>query len=186
MAQIVTNVTAGKPAIGGAVYRAPLGTTLPTDASTALDAAFVSLGYISEDGLTNNNTAESEEIKAWGGDTVLTVQSSKSDTFTATFIEALNVNVLKTMYGQTNVTGDLDTGIVVRANAKELEAGAYVIDQVMREGALKRIVIPNGKISEIGEITYSDSEAVGYEATINALPGEDGDTHKEYIVRATV
>ena len=30
----------GKPAIGGGVFRAPLGTTLPTDATTTLGAAF--------------------------------------------------------------------------------------------------------------------------------------------------
>lgn len=185
MAQTVTNVTTGKPAVGGAIYRAPLGTTLPTSASAELDEAFVSLGYISEDGLTNENSVETEEVKAWGGDTVLTSQTGKKDTFSATFIEALNVEVLKMVYGDDNVSGTLAAGITVRANSVEAGGACYVVDQVMREGALKRIVIANGKLSELGEISYNDSDAVGYEVTLTALPGfSDGDTHKEYIVKS--
>ena len=38
------NVSVGKPKIAGAVYVAPLGTTLPTDAVTALATAFKGLG----------------------------------------------------------------------------------------------------------------------------------------------
>lgn len=184
MAQTTTNVTASKPALGGGVSRAPLGTALPTNASTALANTYVNMGYISEDGVTNNNSAESEDVKAWGGEVVMNTQTSKEDTFTMTFIEALNIEVLKTVYGEDNVSGTLATGITVKANSKEPGASVYVIDQILREGALKRIVIPNGKISELGEISYNDSDPIGYEVTIKALPGADGDTHKEYIVRA--
>ena len=42
-----SNVTAAKPKIGGAIYMAPTGTELPTDAETALNAAFVNLGFVS-------------------------------------------------------------------------------------------------------------------------------------------
>ena len=175
------NVTAGKPKIGGAIFRAPKGTTLPTDATTALGQGFECLGYVSEDGLTNDNTPETEQIRAWGGDTVLVIQSSKDDTFGFTLIEAMNVAVLKTIYGEDNVSGTLETGITVNANNAELDEYVWAIDMILRGDVQKRIVIPAGKVSEVGTITYADGSAVGYETTLQAMPDANGNTHYEYI-----
>src|SRR5690625_2221656 len=178
------NVTTAKPKVGGAIYTAPVGTELPTDAITDLDADFKSLGYVSEDGLTNENTPESENIKAWGGDTVASVQTGKEDKFTYTLIEALNINVLKQVFGPDNVEGDLDSGISIKVNNKELQEHVVVIDMIMRGNILKRIVIPAGKVAEVGEISYKDDEAVGYETTLECIPDIDGNTHYEYIQKA--
>ena len=185
MANSVGNVSAGKPNISGAVYRAAKGTTAPTDASTALVAAFKLLGYCSEDGLVNSNSPSMTNIKAWGGDTVLTIQEEKEDTFQVTLLEVLNTDVLKAVYGSANVTGALATGLTIAANSTEPEEGVWAVEMVMNSSAVKRIVIPHGKITEIGDITYSDSDAIGYEITITALPDSSGNTHYEYIKQST-
>ncbi len=177
------NVTYGKPAVAGAISSAPVGTTLPTDAVAKLEDAFKNLGYISEDGLVNAAELETESIKAWGGDTVLVVQTGKEDTFTYTLIEALNTDVLKQVYGETNVKGDLSSGITIEVNSKPLESHSLVIDMILKEGVLKRIVIPNASVAEVGEITYADEDAIGYETTIKAIPDSKGNTHYEYIIK---
>lgn len=181
MANTVANVSAGKPAVGGAVFIAPTGTTLPTDATTALAEAFKALGYCSDDGLTNSNSASSSDVKAWGGDIVMTLQEEKPDQFKFTLIEALNEDVLKAVYGDANVTGSLSAGLTVNATSAETALNAWVVEMLMTGNTRKRIVIPNGKISEVGDIVYKDDEAVGYEITLAALPDSNGKTHIEYI-----
>ena len=186
MANTVSNVSVGKPKVAGAIYMAPAGTTLPTDSSTTLNGSFVALGYVSEDGVTNTNSPESDTVKAWGGDTVITLQTAKEDQFKFTLIESLNADVLKAVYGSDNVSGALSTGLTVHANSKQLAACAWVIDMILTNNAVKRIVIPEGQVAEIGDIVYKDDEAIGYEITINALPSTSlsGDTHVEYIKEA--
>lgn len=185
MSTTVGNVTAGKPKVGGAVFRAVAGTTPPTDATTSLASAFKDLGYCSEDGLVNSNSPSVTDIKAWGGDTVLTIQEEKPDTFKVTLIEVLNPEVIKAVYGSTNVTGALGTGLTVKANATEPEEGVWAVEMVLNSNTVKRVVIPKGKISEIGDISYTDSDAVGYEITITALPDSSGNTHYEYIKQSS-
>ena len=181
MAQTVGNVTAGKPAINGAVWRAPKGTTLPIDASTALSDAFKSLGYCSDAGLTNSNAPSTSFVRAWGKDVVLTLLDEKNDTFRVTLIEALNDEVQKAVYGADNVSGALSTGITVTANNGELESHVIVIDTILKGGVMQRTVIPAGTVSEVGDITYKDDEAVGFETTVSCEADASGNTHYTYI-----
>ena len=177
-------VSAGKPKIAGAVYVGATTLSLPADATTTLASGFVCLGYCSEDGVTNTTEGDTEEVKAWGGDTVLVIEDDKTDAFQMTFIEALNVNVLKEVYGASNVSGTLESGITVQANALAHEARAWVIDQILKGSALKRIVIPKGTITEVGDIVYQDGNPIGYPVTITCAADGSGNYHYEYIKAA--
>ena len=194
MANTASYASTGKPKIAGAIYAAPVGTTLPTDATTALDNAFEALGYVSEDGVTNDNSPETENIRAWGGDVVLTPVTGRDDTFSFTLIEVLNLAVLKLIYGSTNVAGTLASGITINVNSKQLENHAIVIvsenvcdvkalDMILTDDGVKRIVIPAAAVAEVGTITYRDNEAIGYETTLNCQADAAGNTHYEYIMR---
>lgn len=185
MSADATKVTVGKPKVAGAIYRAPLGTALPVDVETELPEAYKTLGYISEDGVTNSQARTSSEIKAWGGAIIMTTQTDKTDTFHFIAVEALNEEVQKMTFGSNNVSTDASGMTTVRANANELEAAVYVIELALN-GAYRRIVIPNAKVSATGDIVYKDSDVVGYDTTLTALPyaSYDGDTHREFTQAA--
>ena len=186
MANVATNVTTGKPNIAGAVYVAPKGTTLPTDATTALAGAFVCLGYVSEDGLNNNNELTVEAIKAWGGNIVYRSLTEMNDEFKLALIETENVDVLKTVYGDSNVTVDASGNVSVDVVAEDPQEKIWVFELALRGNRAKRIVIPSGAITSRDEITYNDSDPVAYGITISAYPDSSGKTHKEYLEKATV
>jgi len=175
-----SNVTFGKPKSTGAVFVAPAGTAIPVDATTALDAAFEGLGYVSEDGLVNSTEADTSSINAWGGDQVLVGQTTFNEMFTVNAIET-NAEALKVYYGEDNVTvvGD---AITITQNSDMLPNVVVVFELVLTGGRIKRIVVPNAQITDrSGEITYVDGEAVTYPLVFTAYPDGSGNTHTEYI-----
>lgn len=181
MANTATNVSTGKPNISGAVYVAPLSTTLPTDATTALGADYVCLGYVSEDGLENNNELDVSEIKAWGGNIVYRSLNGLDDTFSLSLIESENVDVLKNVYGDANVTVDANDNVTINIVAEDPQEKIWVFELAMRGGRAKRIVIPDGAVTARETITYNDSDAVAYGITVSAYPDSTGKTHVEYL-----
>lgn len=184
MGNTASNVSVGKPAVAGAVFRAQLGTTLPTDPTAALSDAFKCLGYISSDGVTNSQTRDTSEVVAWGGDVPLNPQTKKTDSFKMKLIESLNLEAIKAAYGNDNVSGtSLETGITISANSKELDHAVWVIDRIYNDGTKSRTVIPDGQPVTLEDIVYKDDEAVGFGLEIKASPytAWNGDTHKEYL-----
>lgn len=173
------NVSFGKSKATGAVYLAPAGTTVPTDGTTALSAAFVNMGYISEDGYTYNVETDTEEIKEWNGRVVLEEQSSFKETHTVNFLET-NINTLKAIFGDANVTqaGNI---ITVKSTGAALEEHVLVIELALTGNRIRRVVVPHAKIADrSGETVYNATEAITYPAVFSASPDASGNYHISY------
>ena len=176
-------VTAGRPKVGGAVFSATLGSSLviPTDASTALTSDFKDLGYVSEDGVTQTMSNDTTDVKEWGGNTVLSIDDNFADQWKMKLIEATNIDVLKEVFGQNNVTVDSNGHITIAASAVGRDYRCYVVDMVLRNGGIRRVVLPNAKIASVEDITHGAKDAVGYGITLKCAPDASGKSHYEYI-----
>lgn len=177
-----TKVSFGKPKAGGALFYAPAGTTVPTNASDALDAAFRNLGYISEDGLVNGTETDTESINDWGGVELLSSQTSFAEMFTFNMLE-INGNSMKLYYGEDNVTVDGEGNVTaITVSADELPEVVFVAEVLLTGGRVKRIVVPRGKmVDRSGEISHVNNEAITYPVQLKAFAYEANNTHAEYF-----
>lgn len=153
-------------AVTGAAYGAPLGTTLPTTVGGALNAAFEDLGYVSEDGIVQAINSSITNIKAWqNGDIVRKIQTEHDLTYALSLLETSD-ETLAAYYGN-YVDG------VVELNGEQGVRQAWVFQIVDGHDQI-RIVVPDGQVTERGDVTYANDEAIMYPLTITAYPDADG------------
>ena len=182
----VNDVRIGAPeqSTTGAIKHAPLGTTLPVlnDISTSgvtLDPAFVGDEYVSEDGLTLSPSMSTTNIKDWSGTVVRKLLEEFDGTLAWTMIST-DQNALKVAFGDdyvTAVAASLTHGAQVRA-----ALGAHLPDPqswvfLMKDGdARVVIVVPNGQITEVGDVTFVSNNAIGWQVTLSTYPDSDGNS----------
>lgn len=148
---------------------------LPTDATTAPGAGFTDLGYAGEDGVTQTISADTTQIRAWqNGDTVRTVQTTHDVTYQFTFLET-NPAVLEAYYGNYNAG-------TVEIRSDVLPRMPWVVD-VVDGDELVRIAVPSAQITERGDITFTNGDAIAYPVTLTAYPVAEV---KAYLYVATI
>ena len=184
MANTAANVVAGVPLATGGILIGALAAAAPTTAVSAL-VAYTAAGYIGDSGVVETNERSTDKIRAWGGDTVKVVQTEHNVSYKFTFLETLNADVLKAVYGEANVTttaATLTSGTLqkVLINGATLPHKSYVFE--VKDGNAKiRIYVPDGQITEVGDVTYSDGEVVGYEVTLEAFADSAGNKAYKYL-----
>ena len=166
----------------GAIKSAPLGTTLPslsdiTLSEVTLDPAFTGDEYVSEDGLTLTPSVSTNDIKDWSGATVRKVLESFDGTLAWTMIST-NEGSLGVAFGAEHVTANDATD--THGNQVKVELGAHLPESrswvfLMKDGNARiLIVVPNGQVTEVGEVNFASNAAVGWPVTLACYPDSDG------------
>lgn len=159
--------------ITGEVNVAPVGTAAPTNSTSALNASFVGLGYVSEDGVTESWDDSVDTIKAWQNNQVVRAVTTDSvATFQFVLIETKGKTQELYYKGSTiAVVGAGQWKIDVKG--AQSDPRAWVID-VLDGTKHYRIYIATGEVTERGAIVYSNGEPIGFDVTVTAYADANG------------
>lgn len=172
-------VSVVKGAIGGYVYMAASGSTLPTDYSTALDPAFKCIGYVSDEGITHSKSVSNTDFFDINGTLVESAAGSTTRTVKQKFIE-VNEYSLKEAKGQSNVTNN--AGDLSYEETDDIMAERSIVYEMVLKGGRKfRRVIPCAKVTDWGDETDLSTALGGFELTYTKYPDASGNYEYGYI-----
>lgn len=168
---MTTDASLVEVAATGAIYMSTVGAVAPTNSTVAWTTAWGELGFISDDGVTENPTMDNEEIKAWqSGATVRRVITGSGLELSFTAIET-NKRTLDLFYPGSVITDIAGPPAETRVDIKLPVATqkAFGIDVV--DGAKRiRIVVPKGELIDRGEVSYVNGSPIGYQYSLNVVP----------------
>lgn len=158
----------------GQVYVAPLGTALPTTTTGALNAAFLGLGYLTEDGVSWSVARETQDFPAWQSfDPVRTAMTGR--TVQATFsLQQWNEDTVPLAFGGGAITGttpnykyelpDPEQGTDERSVVIDVQDGTETI----------RFVLPRGLVVESVETQFQRGATAVLPITFKLLKPSTG------------
>lgn len=162
---MATNSSKVRVAVSGELLVGATTAAAPTGTGSAT-TGFTGLGYASEDGVTETRDRSTDTIRAWqNGADVRTVVTEASLTYSLTLLETKKETV-ELFYGAT-VTQAAAEGNFTILPRNTGGKKSFILDVV--DGAeLLRVYIPQGEVTEVGDVVYSNGEPIGYEVTITA------------------
>lgn len=178
-------VTVGAALATGAIWVAPQGTALPTDATTAKGNDFTLLGFTSDAGVQISESSSNNAIRAWEARTeVYNVRTEYTESIAFMPIQC-NGDVAALTWGEGRVTVDDTTGaIACQHSGDTLDPVCIIIETTPREGIIKRYC-GTFQLTERGAQTMDGTQVDGRQLTFNAIADANGVTMYEYTAFTT-
>lgn len=172
-------VTVGAAAATGAIFVAPQGTALPTDATTQLTAEYTLLGFTSDAGVQVSESSSNQSIRAWEARAeVYNVRTEYTESVSFMPIQC-NADVAKLMWGNDAVIVNADGSFTAKHHGGEIDPVAIVIETTPRENIVKRYC-GTFQLTERGASTMDGTQVDGRQLTFNAIADEEGYTMYEH------
>jgi hypothetical protein len=153
---------------GPGIWMAPVGTTAPTDATTALPADWSTLGYLSEDGVTLSQSTNSEDIYPWQGRSPVRTMITERNLSMEFSMFEFNEQNLQLYFGMEQAVTAGDTWSLNVVSNAPAQIYAFVID-VADLDVKVRYYIPRGSLSDAGDLEITDSGVMALPVTLKTL-----------------
>lgn len=171
----------------GDIYLAPVGTALPTTVDGALNAAFVNLGLINEDGVSVSVSPEIESFSAWQRRQAVRRELTNQEISVSFALEQWNAENVKLAFGGGQVSepsaGQFRYDFPDGDDA--LDERAIVIDWQDGPTSKHRMVFERGNVMEAVEFQLVRNALAVLPITFGVLAADDGGSPGYYLVNDT-
>lgn len=157
-----------KIARSGMFYEAPLGTKVPLTNTEELDPLFKAWGYLGPDAIGEAISESVEDMPAWqNGDIVASIATESSATYTVPAMETLP-HIIETVYG---TVVDRTTGRYTIKPGASRETKLFLFETIDTRGRVPKKTRKyfEGQVTEIGEVSYTSTDAVIITPTIRVF-----------------
>ena len=167
---------AARIGVTGRIDVASVDADAPRDMSNLDKATHTNLGYISDDGVTENRDEDNEEFVPWQENSAIRQEITKSV-----------VSFEFTLWQSTAATAGFYYGVALSDMRKNADGSVYfeesgkpdlkrnqVVLTVVDGDKARRIVLANAQVTERQEINYKSDEMIGYGVTVTGYPGPEG------------
>lgn len=165
----------------GQVYIAPVGTALPITPTTALNAAFVGLGYLTTDGVSVSVTPEVRDTMSWQS-----AQATRRDLIS----QEVNASFVLQQFNEDTLPFAFGGGSVVLVSAGNykyelptsgtLDEKCLIVDAI--DGAIaQRIIIPRGNVTDAVETNFQRESESQLPISFKGLQPADGSSTFRFL-----
>lgn len=161
--------------VDGIVSVAPVGSTLPTTPTGALDGAFEDVGWLSDAGIGETPSTDSTPKRGINGAIVKTVKASDDRSFAFECYEKNAITMGLMRPGSTPAT----VGGVTTTNVKAFlgsDERAWVLEQQFGVYT-RRVAIAKGQAYLTGEVRDKPGDLAVLQFRIDCFPASDGTTY---------